>query len=97
MTQAAHTHSAAFYIKIWVALLVMLGISIAIADVGHPILATTLIFGIAIVKALLVVAFYMGLALEARYIVWVMISGLALMIILFFGLVPDIVYIYGRI
>ena len=97
MTTTAHPHTAGFYIKIWVALLIMLGISIAIADLGHPGLATVFIFGIAVLKAFLVVMFYMGLALEARYILWVMVSGLALMLILFFGLVPDIVYIYGRI
>lgn len=96
MSTHAKVHTAGFYIKIWVALLIMLGVSIAIADIGHPIIATTMIFGIAIIKAILVTFFYMGLALEARYIPWIVISGLVVVIILFFGLMPDIVYIYGK-
>ncbi len=92
MSDKIKSHNTGFYVKIWVVLVVMLGVSIAIGQMGHVILATTLIFMIATIKAYLVMAFYMGLASEARYVTWVLISGLVIVIILFFGIMPDVLY-----
>lgn len=83
-------------ILIWFALLVMLGVSLALGRSGHRQLATILIFGVATLKAFLVGAFYMRLRWEPGYIVCILLGGIGLILILYFALVPDIVYVYGQ-
>lgn len=87
--------SKSFLIKIWVILLVALGVSLALSYLHHPALATSLIFAVAIVKAFLVLWYYMGLKNEPGYIGWILVTGLVFMIVLFVGLVPDMIYVYG--
>lgn len=82
-------------VAIWVALLFFLGLSLAIAGLGNVALATSLIFSIALLKAGLVVAYYMRLKWEPRYILGILLSGVAVVAILYFTLIPDIVYQYG--
>lgn len=84
-----------FYIKIWAALLVLLFISLYLASHGERVLATTLIFGIATIKAVLVAAYYMGLRWESKWVTSILLIGIVFMVILYTGLVPDIVY-HGR-
>lgn len=93
--QAVH-HKTSFYVWIWAALVVMLSISLTLGLEGHTTLATGLIFGIATLKAWLVLVYYMGLSYEPRYIAAILITGLIFMGILFIALVPDMVYVYGR-
>lgn len=83
------------YVKIWLILLVLLGVSLLLGNLGHVVLATSLIFGIAILKAWLVGAYYMGLKWEPHYILWILLTGLIFMVILAASLIPDIVYRYG--
>jgi caa(3)-type oxidase subunit IV len=87
--------SKAFLIKIWVILLMALAVSLALAGLNHPALATSLIFAIAIVKAFLVLWYYMGLKNEPGYVGWILMTGLVFMMVLFVGLVPDMIYVYG--
>lgn len=87
--------SKAFLIKIWVVLLVALGVSLALSSLHYPALATSLIFAIAIIKAFLVLWYYMGLKNEPGYIGWILMMGLVFMAVLFVGLVPDMMYVYG--
>ncbi|MBI2981143.1 MAG: cytochrome C oxidase subunit IV family protein [Deltaproteobacteria bacterium] len=82
-------------IGIWVILLVLLGVSLLLANLGNPLLATTLIFAIAAIKAALVALFYMRLKWEPGYVFAIISTGLAVVLILFFALVPDIIYVYG--
>lgn len=84
------------YVRIWAVLLFLLGVSIALGYLSHPVLATSLIFGIAAIKAYIVGAYYMRLKWEPRYIVWVLLFAVGLIAILYFTLVPDIVYVYGK-
>lgn len=85
-----------FYVKIWIWLLLAMGLSIFFANVGHALLATGLIFVIAIIKALLVAAYYMRLKWEPRYVAYILMVAIGCLVILFAGLVPDIVYVYGK-
>lgn len=94
--QSVH-HKTSFYIIIWVALLLMLGMSIPLGIEGHSTLATALIFSIATLKAYLVLVYYMGLSYEPRYIAGILIVGFLFVAILFVALIPDMVHIYGRI
>ena len=85
-----------FIIKIWAALLAMLAISIVIGEMHSQVLGTVLVFGVAALKAFLVLYYYMGLRQEPKYISYAMLAGVLCMFILFFALVPDIIYVYGR-
>ena len=93
--QSVH-HKTSFYVWIWVALVAMLGISLALGMEGHTTLATGLIFGIAALKAWMVAVYYMGLSYEPRYIAWILITGILFMAVLFVALIPDMVYVYGK-
>jgi caa(3)-type oxidase subunit IV len=83
------------YVSIWVVLVLLLLVSVAAGSLGHRLLATGLIFGIAIVKAGLVVAQYMHLRLEPKWVAVMMGGAVFLMLVLFAGLYPDIVRVYG--
>ncbi len=82
-------------INIWLGLLLLLGLSLLLGSWGHVVLATSLIFTIALLKAGLVVYYYMGLKWEPKYIALIILSGILCLILLYFALVPDIVYRYG--
>jgi caa(3)-type oxidase subunit IV len=93
----AHTgphHPASFYVKIWAILLVLLAISIAGPVIGEitKIQAITLFtaFGIAIVKAYLVAANFMHLAIEKKLATMIIATALAFMGLFFFGVAPDV-------
>ena len=82
------------YFGIYVALLILFLISVAGPMVGEVtgIAAITLItaFGIAIVKANLVVQNFMHLKWERSLIKWMLASSLILMFLLFAGVAPDV-------
>ena len=83
-------HPPSYYVKIWAALVVLLIISILGPEMG--ILWVTLVtaFGIAVVKALMVAAYFMHLNIEPRFIrqlMWVMLLFMGLF---FFGVAPDV-------
>lgn len=83
------------YVAIWGALMGALVVSLGLAYMEHAFLAALLIFLVAIVKAFLVVAFYMHLKFEPGHVIAIVIAGLVALAILFLGLVPDIVHVYG--
>ncbi len=84
--------SVRFLVGIWSVLLALLGLSLALGYWGNVVLATLLIFTIAILKAFLVGAYYMGLRWEPKYILWILLGGVICILILYFALVPDIIY-----
>lgn len=87
---AHHTN----YVKIWGILLVLLVISVIGPIVGEkthlPALTLVTAFGIAFVKAYLVIKHFMHLTVEKRYIGWLMITMLAFMLIFVGGVSPDV-------
>lgn len=84
------------YVAIWAVLVAALFVSLGLALLQQRQLAGTLILALATVKAFLVISYYMHLKFEPRFIVITIIAGLLCMTILFFGLIPDIVHVYGR-
>lgn len=85
------------YIKIYVVLLAMVGLSALLGMAGHTRIAVLGIFAVALFKASLVLGYYMHLKTEKNWVKWMLVSGVACLVILFVGLIPDIVYVYGRI
>jgi len=91
-----NTHRQPNYIAIWVVLLAALFASVGLALLHQRRLAATLIFVLATIKAFLVIAYYMHLRWEPRFVALVVVAGLLTLAILFLGLMPDMVHVYGR-
>jgi caa(3)-type oxidase subunit IV len=87
---AAHDNHDKRYVKIWGILLVLLAISIAGPTLGIQAVTLVTAFGIAVVKALIVAAYFMHLNVEKRFIWYLLIISLAFIGIFYFGVAPDI-------
>ena len=79
------------YVAIWLALVVLLAVSVGTGMLGHRLLATVSIFVIAIVKAGLVLANFMHMRFEPRWVAVAIAGAIVCVIVLFIGLYPDIV------
>ncbi len=86
-------HGHPNYRLVWAGLVVLLALSLALGALGNHRLAVSLIFGLAVVKALLVAGNFMHLRWEPR-LVW-LVAGWGLLVVAFFyfGVLPDIVYV----
>ncbi len=80
------------YVLIWAVLVAALIVSVFIGYMDLPVVAMVLIFSIAGVKAYLVASYYMHLKFEPFFVAVIVATGLACLYVLFFGLVPDIVF-----
>ena len=107
-----HQHSESHYVRIWGILLVLLFVSIvgpvlaphvedAAAGAGAHFVKGWMItlmtaFGIAIYKAYLVAANFMHLNIEKRYISYLLVTMMILMLLFFFGVSPDVMRHEGQ-
>ncbi|NRA32672.1 MAG: cytochrome C oxidase subunit IV family protein [Polyangiaceae bacterium] len=89
-------HTPAFYVKIWVILLMLLGVSLAGPEIGIQWVTLLTAFGIAVVKAYLVAKNFMHLNLERRYVVYLLLTAVAFMFLFYAGTSPDIMNHVGR-
>jgi caa(3)-type oxidase subunit IV len=82
------------YVKIWAILLVLLIISVVGPFVGSALkmqwITLLTAFGIAAVKAYMVAKNFMHIDVEKPIIRWIMVTGVALMVLLYGALAPDI-------
>ena len=85
--EGAHHHN---YVAIWAVLLVLLVISVLGPLLGHPLLTLVTAFGIAVIKAYLVVSYFMHLKIEKRYVAYLLGTAVVFMGILFAGVSPDV-------
>ncbi|MBK8995656.1 MAG: cytochrome C oxidase subunit IV family protein [Myxococcales bacterium] len=86
----AEHHGDMFYVQIWAILVVLLVVSVVGPMLGHPILTLITAFGIALVKAYMVAKNFMHLAIERRYVVYMLVTMVAFMVLLFAGVAPDV-------
>ncbi len=91
---AEHTHSdqhhgPSYYVKIWGILLVLLIISIVGPELGNRYLTLITAFGIAIIKAVMVAAYFMHLKVEKKYISYMLLAMLLMVAMFFFGTAGD--------
>ena len=83
-------HSPGRYVKIWVILLVLLAVSIVGPLAGIKWLTLITAFGIAVVKAGMVCAYFMHLNIEKK-IAWYLLTATLLLLLVFFtGVAPDV-------
>ena len=83
------------YIKIWFWLLGLLALSVAGPMLEIPTLTIITAFGIAVVKAYLVAAYFMHLKFEKMIIWFLLILSLCLLGVFFFGTAPDLMMTEG--
>lgn len=83
-------HSQAHYVKIWAILVVLLVISVAGPELEIRVVTLITAFGIACVKAFLVAKHFMHLDVERRPVVYILVTCLALMLLFFFAVAPDV-------
>jgi caa(3)-type oxidase subunit IV len=78
------------YVKIWAVLCVLLAISVLGPTLGIKIVTLVTAFGIAVVKAYLVAKNFMHLNVQPRYAVYLLLTMLVFMLLLFAGVSPDV-------
>jgi len=88
MSEHAEHHTN--YKKIYITLLVLLVISIIGPELGIFWVTLVTAFGIALVKATMVIRNFMHLKDERALIGWVLGASLLLMFLFFFGIAPDV-------
>jgi caa(3)-type oxidase subunit IV len=84
------------YVILWAVLVGALLASLALGALGASGLVVACVFGVALVKAYLVAAHFMHLSHEPRFVKLVIVGALAVIAIFYFGLVPDVVWVFGR-
>ena len=78
------------YVKIWAILVVLLAISVAGPMVGMRWLTLITAFGIAIVKAYIVVKNFMHINAAQRYVTYIVSTVLVFMLLFFAEVAPDV-------
>jgi caa(3)-type oxidase subunit IV len=88
-------HPDSYYIKIWGLLLVLLVVSVLGPLLEHKVITLVTAFGIAIVKAGIVCAYFMHLNTEKSYVTYMLLIALFLMALMFSGISPDVLKMQG--
>jgi caa(3)-type oxidase subunit IV len=89
-----HTHVN--YVKIWAILVVLLAVSVAGPMLEIQIVTLITAFGIALVKAYLVVKNFMHIDVEKRFIPYACVTVLVFMVLFYAGTAPDVMKKQGR-
>ncbi len=92
----SNAHGAGSF-TVYLVLLGALIASLVLDAVSSGPLTVTLIFVIATVKAWLVLTRFVGLSLDPKAVKLLVVTVIALLLILFGALVPDIVWVFGRV
>jgi caa(3)-type oxidase subunit IV len=88
-------HPDSYYIKIWGVLLVLLVISVLGPMLENKVITLITAFGIALVKAAIVCAYFMHLNIEKRYITYMLLASIFFMTVMFSGISPDVLKSQG--
>jgi len=83
------------YVRIWGILLVLLVISVIGPMLGHPVVTLITAFGIAVVKAFLVVKNFMHINMAPRFVGLLMATCLLFMLLFFAAVAPDVMRLEG--
>jgi caa(3)-type oxidase subunit IV len=88
MSETHHEHPN--YVKIWAILVVLLVISVLGPTLEIRLVTLLTAFGIAIIKAYLVAVNFMHVTVQPRYIMYLLGTALAFMLLFFAGASPDV-------
>ena len=89
------THKEPNYIAIFGILVAAFVASVFLDYMSSSPVTVTLIFVIAAVKAYLVVMNFMHLKAEPTFLKWMVISLILVLVVMYIGMVVDIVYVFG--
>jgi caa(3)-type oxidase subunit IV len=84
------------YVKIWAVLLGLLIVSVAGPFIGIKVVTLMTAFGIAIIKAYLVVKNFMHIDIAAKYVAYFVVTALVFIFLFFAGAAPDVMKAAGR-
>ncbi|MCC7008531.1 MAG: cytochrome C oxidase subunit IV family protein [Acidobacteria bacterium] len=93
---AAHAGHDQHYVKVWALLCALLVVSIVGPMFGIRLVTLITAFGIAIVKAYLVAKNFMHVNIEGRWVAYLLIGMVAFMVVLFWGVAPDVMEHQGQ-
>lgn len=77
-------------VRVWMALVVLLGISVVGPVFEIPVVTAITAFGIAIVKTYLVVRYFMHVTVEPRYVLYILATMVAFVLLFYAGVAPDV-------
>ncbi len=83
-------HGTSYYVKIWAILLVLLVISVVGPELGIKSVTLFTAFGIAIIKAYMVVTKFMHIDATPRFVTYLVTTTLVFMLLFFAGVAPDV-------
>lgn len=92
---SAEHHEHPNYVKIWGILLVLLAISVIGPELEIRVVTLITAFGIAVVKAWMVAKYFMHIDLTAKYVPYLVVTGLVFMLLFFAGTAPDVMQAEG--
>ena len=95
-SERAAGHRNPNYVMIWAILVVLLVVSVVGPMVGVLWITLITAFAIAVVKALMVAAYFMHLTIERAYVKYLLFIVLTLMLVLFAGVAPDVMRHAGQ-
>lgn len=90
MSEHAEEHGTSHYVKVWAILLVLLAVSIIGPEFGIQWVTLVTAFGIAVVKAYMVVTRFMHINLTPRFVIYTVTTTLVFMLLFFAGTAPDV-------
>lgn len=85
-----HAHGPSHYVRIWAILLVLLVISVVGPMAEIPVLTLITAFGVACVKAVLVMKYFMHIDQELKLVWYILAGSVVLMVLYFFGVAADV-------
>ena len=86
----AHAAHETNYVKIWAILVALLVVSVTGPMLGIRVVTLVAAFGIAFVKAYMVIKNFMHLDIEKPVIHWVLGLAVLIMVVMYAGIAPDV-------
>src|SRR5690606_14830513 len=83
-------HTPNHNIKIWAILVILLVVSVLGPEFGIQNVTLATAFGIAFIKAFLVAKHFMHLNIERRFVSYLLLGCIGLMVVFYFGVAPDV-------
>lgn len=88
----SHRDHTRKYVAIWGILVAALLTSLVLGDMHIPIVTVVLIFSVAVVKAYMVMAYYMHVKGAPIFVTLILATGALCLYLFFFGTLTDVVY-----
>ncbi len=91
--QNQHSESYRSYVWVWVILIILTGLTVGVAYLDFGSLSTLISIGIASVKAVLVLLFFMHLKTEGKPVKYTFIASTMILAIFIMGVYGDITFL----